>query len=1443
MKKLLKQLICVVLALCIVGSGAVCGFVSSNAALVGGNAGSNVEWSLENGILEIIGNGSTGSYAAVSAQKAPWYNRRDEILHVKIGEGITTIGMGSLRNCGNVLDVSLPETLKEISETAFSGCNKLQQISIPAGVRKIDASAFLECAVLERITVDSANAYFTDVDGVLFSKDKTKLILFPKGKIVTEYTVPATVTQIGDYAFANCSELITVNIPSSVKAVGTSAFLNCRTLFTAEIPEGVTAIKPNTFSGCSALYEVKLPSTVTAIGSNAFGKCGSLMKINIPSAAVTIDNSAFSSSPNLTIYCNKGSFAHKYCVANSIDYFYSDIATHYPMPASTVYNGHTYGRFDVNCSWEEAKLICEMLGGHLVTISSQAENDVVTSLVSGKNYAYWIGATDSKTEGTWEWVTGEAFSFSAWNANQPDDYEGAEDHAEIISDLGKWNDNKPNTAERGFVCEYEVFFIPYRTVTYNGHIYSLYNESLSWTDAKAFCEDMGGHLVTVSDKAEQDAINQLFELPNKALYWIGLYDSNLDGTWEWVTGEPVKYTNWGSGEPSDGKLTPYGQAYSTNYSSTKPKGCWNDEYNASTETGYYRLANTGFICEIEPENFKPTASGYYNGNRYDLYRQKTTWKDADSFARTKGGHLVSITDVSEEGFVNDLFSQNGESNTRIWIGGFRKPNSDIFYWVNGERFVYSNWSAGEPNNSNYVEPFVEIYRTNEWNDNQNQGSADSKTFIVEYESPKQVLTLSNPDGTVLNRYKVQGGMPVDAPLKDYKTGYTAEWYKEPSLQNKWNFETDVITADTVLYAHWIPGVYKVSFDCGGLDSVNVTYGTAYGELPVPERAGYSFLGWFADEAYENPIDENSVVSITADHTLYAKWQAETYTVRFECNGGTADMPQKNVTFGTPYGELPSCVRAGSEFLGWYSDSDCIYPVGENDVVNVPNNHTLYAGWVESAVTGLKIVTKPNKTEYYVGDSLDAAGLVARATYANGSAGDITADRMTYSLTEFTTAGKKIVKAYYGEKYVSFIVNVKNRNLTSVSVEALPNKLVYTVGESLDTSGLILKAVYDDSSIKTVTDGFDVLCSLDSAGTKTVTVNYTENGVTKSASYQITVNAKSVQPDAVVTVDSASATAGEIISVPFRIENNASFMGFAITVDYDAEAFTPVSVNAGELLSEGILENSIGSAYEYLKVVFVATDNVKADGELFTVDFMVNENASGDYSFEVSYLQPDTFNEDFDNVVFKCNNFDISVSNAEVDSSTVISGGNVEVQAGEAISVPLYIKNGVGLSSFSIELKYNGKKLAFSSASAGEVIGGKVNATVAETADKVVIEWNGSPVTKDGVLLNITFEAAEYVQSCENVFVLCQNAGFENGTAKNVVCTDALVNISNPLDNQSAEIYSKNYLRIVDSVIEIPVYIRNNHGMMGFGMTFEYDASVITPIEAVAGDMFSSGKGY
>ena len=261
-----------------------------------------------------------------------------------------------------------------------------------------------------------------------------------------------------------------------------------------------------------------------------------------------------------------------------------------PTKVST-YNGHIYALFDVTKTWTDAQALCEAMGGHLATITSKEENDVIKEMCANGRYGYYIGATDCEKQGTLKWVTGEEFSYTNWCESQPDNLSG-EDYLNINKD-GTWNDydnaNYYSNARMGFVLEIDSEFYPVKTMTYNGSEYELYNNIVPWEVAEAYCEIYGGTLACITSLDENNAVSSLISGQTLKGYLLGATDKDNEGVFKWVTGEEFNYTNWTAGEPTNRTGTSEYIGYENYLMVYNDSGfMWNDtsSYNSSFLVGF-----------------------------------------------------------------------------------------------------------------------------------------------------------------------------------------------------------------------------------------------------------------------------------------------------------------------------------------------------------------------------------------------------------------------------------------------------------------------------------------------------------------------------------------------------------------------------------------------------------------------------------------------------------------------------------------------------------------------------------------------------------------------------------------------------------------------------------------------------------------------------------------
>ena len=170
-----------------------------------------------------------------------------------IPNGVTSIGGWAFSGCSSLTSVTIGNGVTSIDCYAFGYCSRLTSITIPDSVTSIDGSAFDGCKKLTQINVDTANTAYSSVNGVLFNKEKTELIRYPKGKADTSYSIPDGVTIIGKNAFAWCDSLRSITIPDGVTIIDRGAFQYCRSLTSITIPDSVTYISAEAFDGCDSL--------------------------------------------------------------------------------------------------------------------------------------------------------------------------------------------------------------------------------------------------------------------------------------------------------------------------------------------------------------------------------------------------------------------------------------------------------------------------------------------------------------------------------------------------------------------------------------------------------------------------------------------------------------------------------------------------------------------------------------------------------------------------------------------------------------------------------------------------------------------------------------------------------------------------------------------------------------------------------------------------------------------------------------------------------------------------------------------------------------------------------------------------------------------------------------------------------------------------------------
>ncbi len=198
------------------------------------------------------------------------------VTYKGITYNVTSIGNSAFDGCTSLASIEIPNSVTSIGSEAFRDCTSLTSIEIPDSVTSIGYFAFYNCISLTSINVDEDNTVYSSLDGNLYNKNKTTLIQYAIGKQATSFTIPNSVTSIGNGAFQYCKSLTSIEIPNSVTSIGDRAFSDCNSLTSIEIPNTVTSIGNYAFRNCISLTSIEIPNTVTSIGDYAFRDCTSL---------------------------------------------------------------------------------------------------------------------------------------------------------------------------------------------------------------------------------------------------------------------------------------------------------------------------------------------------------------------------------------------------------------------------------------------------------------------------------------------------------------------------------------------------------------------------------------------------------------------------------------------------------------------------------------------------------------------------------------------------------------------------------------------------------------------------------------------------------------------------------------------------------------------------------------------------------------------------------------------------------------------------------------------------------------------------------------------------------------------------------------------------------------------------------------------------------------
>ena len=218
------------------------------------------------------------------------FYEKTSLKSVKLPKTLKIIGDYAFRNCSSLKSITIPDSVTSIGDYAFAYCTSLTNVTIPDSVTEIGGDAFYGCTSLSAFY-----GKFASPDNRCLIVDGKLVAFAPAG--LTSYTIPDSVTEIGECAFENCKGLTSVTIPDSVTEIGDHVFWGCSSLTSITIPDNVTSIGLGAFAYCTSLTNVTISDSVTEIGEGTFENCSGLTSVTIGNRVTTIGNGAF-------IYCS-----------------------------------------------------------------------------------------------------------------------------------------------------------------------------------------------------------------------------------------------------------------------------------------------------------------------------------------------------------------------------------------------------------------------------------------------------------------------------------------------------------------------------------------------------------------------------------------------------------------------------------------------------------------------------------------------------------------------------------------------------------------------------------------------------------------------------------------------------------------------------------------------------------------------------------------------------------------------------------------------------------------------------------------------------------------------------------------------------------------------------------------------------------------------------------
>lgn len=914
-----------------------------------GSYGSSITWTVDTTAqtLTLAGTGEIpGSKYSASR---PWDTYAKNIQTVVVGEGITKIGNSAFYKLTNMRRLEISST---VSYIAYNG-DMPKWEGIYVGIFPTSSHAVKE------ITVAAGNPYLRMDDGVLVSSETAngapdRVIYCPAGRTKASYALPDAITQIDEYAFRNNEYLQQVTMGNDVTYLGKYAFSGCTGLKSVTLSAGLTEIPERAFEKCESLLSITVPEGVVSLGNYAFSNCTALSNVSLPGTLTSFGSGCFSSTKNIQeVVLGEG-------LETIPDSLFASCTklTKVTLPSTLKTIGE---RAFFNCSLADVTLpksVTEVGEGAFAEYAYQQSPTLAAITVEAGNSAYT--AVDGVL------YTADMTTLVCYPAGK----------ADISIALP---DSVTNIAGYAFYwC---------RTLTSvdipNG-VTSIGSYAFNYATSLKSVKIPDG-VISIGSGAFYGC---------QALTSVELPDSVIDlgGSmfYECTALESVKLPK---------NLTSI-KAY-TFYDCdalqtvTLPKGL-----TTLADSVFDSCNNLAAISVAEGNaDFASVDGVLYSG-------------DMSALVLCPRGRLTTtlIIPAGVSSIKENAFYTCSTLETVYLPATLTAVPRYSFYNCKALKSLYFYGSApGEVSSAVYGSPKPTVYHL-----------ADAEGWGATWNGCTTAVWIPENTATYNVTYNANGG--ANAPAAATKTADVALVLSsfEPSWEGHtflgWGLSADAETVvyqsgdryevneDVELFAIWEVKTYTVRFDVNGgageLQDMTKSHSVAL-TLPTeaPTRTYYTFLGWSTSaSATFSTWQPGDTYSTNSDATLYAVWQAVTYTVTYDANGGAdAPIPQTKNAGADLILAAAEPVRDGYEFLGWGLSANAGEAAYQpEDVYTQDADLALYALW-QRIVTGNEAVVTLSSATARPGETVTLTASIANNQGLAGYLFEIRADKNVFSV--------------------------------------------------------------------------------------------------------------------------------------------------------------------------------------------------------------------------------------------------------------------------------------------------------------------------------------------------------------------------------------------------------------------------------------------------------------